>query len=139
MTDSIDTDETALPLGTDPNDREYSFQPVNPVAESLTRIADFSERQREKHAPIFVELTNSSPGPISFHHRLRMIGFICACSTAGDHITLSFGGRTFDFLFAVGTFFVPFPYEVDRGIDIVLANVTSANHATYMQIISYTE
>jgi hypothetical protein len=137
--DNISSNSDSDPIAsTSLADREEAHDLVNPMAESLSRIADRSERSREKNPPIIIDFTNSKTTQV-FHVRLRMVGFIFSCSNAGDHVSVSFGGRVFDFLLAVGTTEVLFPYEVDRGIDIVFANVTSANNLTYMYLIAYTE
>jgi hypothetical protein len=135
ISDNSDSDPIA---STSLADREEAHDLVNPMAESLSRIADRSERQREKNAPIIIDFTNSKTAQV-FHVRLRMIGFVFCATTAADHVSFSFGGRVFDFLLAVGTTQVVFPYEVDRGVDIVFANVTSPDHVTYAYIIAYTE
>src|ERR1035437_3038955 len=98
--DSIDSDSETTPIGIDANDRNETFggPPTNPIAESLQRIADFSERQREKVAPTIVDLTNSKTGYVTWQ-KLRFIEFIFSCATA-DHVSVSFGGRVFDFFLA---------------------------------------
>jgi hypothetical protein len=135
--DIINHDNEDAPIGIDPNDRNETFgePPANPIAESLQRIADFSERQREKVAPTIIDLTNSKVQFVTWI-KLRFIEFIFSCATA-DHVSVSFGGRVFDFFLAAGTTTVPFAYESDRGVDIVFANITSADHATYCYIIAY--
>jgi hypothetical protein len=137
--DSIDSDSETTPIGIDANDRNETFggPPTNPIAESLQRIADFSERQREKAAPTIIDLTNSKTGHVTWI-KLRFIEFIFSCATA-DHVSVSFGGRVFDFFLAAGTTTIPFAYESDRGIDITFTNVTSADHATYCYIIAYAQ
>ena len=138
MPDQISDNSDTKPIGIDPNDRNGPDLPISPVAEGIQRIADHSERQREKDAPTIVDFTNSKT-TISFHTRLRVIEFIFSCSTAGDHVSVAFGGRVWDFLLAVGTTVVPFPAEIDRGIDITFTNVTSADHTTYFYLVAYTE
>jgi hypothetical protein len=137
--DSIDHDNETKALGIDPNDRteEYGEPPANPIAESMQRIADFSERQREKNAPTIIDLRNDKTGFVS-HVRLRFIEFIFSCATA-DHVSVSFSTRTFDFFLAAGVTIVPFAYEADRGVDITFANITSADHVTYCYLVAYTE
>ena len=137
--DNISSNSDSDPIAsTSLADREEAHDLVNPMAESLSRIADRSERQREKNAPIIIDFSTLKTTQV-FHTRLRMIGFVFCASVAADHVSFSFGGRTFDFLLDVGTTPVTFPYEVDRGIDIVFANVTSPDHTTYAYIIAYTE
>jgi hypothetical protein len=134
MPDNIQSNSDTQPVGTQvPNEPWFA-----PGQRSLERIANYSERQREKDAPMFVDFSNAK-NTISFHTRLRIIEIIFSCSTAGDHVTVAFGGRVFDFLLAVGCTPVPFPYEADMGIDITFTNVTSADHATYAYIVAYTE
>jgi len=137
--DSIDSDSETKPITIDPNDRNETFgePPTNPIAESLQRIADFSERQREKAAPTIVDLTNSKTQFVTWI-KLRFIEIIFSCATA-DHVSVSFGGRVFDFFLAAGTTVVPFAYESDRGVDIFFANITSADHLTYCYIIAYAQ
>jgi hypothetical protein len=137
--DNISSNSDSDPIAsTSLADREEAHDLVNPMAESLSRIADRSERSREKNPPIIIDFTNRKTTQV-FHVRLRMVGFIFSCSTLGDHVSVSFGGRVFDFLLNVGTTEVVFPYEVDRGIDIVFANVSNVNNLTYMYLIAYTE
>jgi hypothetical protein len=138
MPDHIQTESDTKPIGIDPNDRINPPPPINPIAEGIQRISDHSERQREKDAPTIEDFSNSKTVK-AFHTRLRVIEFIFCCSTAGDHVTVAFGGRIWDFLLAVGTTVVPFPAEIDRGIDITFANVTSADHLTYFYLVAYTE
>jgi hypothetical protein len=104
----------------------------------LQRIADYSERQREKDPPTIVDFSNTK-ATIAFHNRLRIIEFIFCATTAADHVSMSFGGRVFDFILALGTNIVPFAYEADLGVDITFTNVTSPDHLTYAYIIAYTE
>lgn len=138
MPDQISTESDTKPIGTDDaNDRITPPPPINPIAEGIQRIADYSERQREKHAPTIIDLTNSKVGYVT-HQRHRIIEFIFSCASA-DHVSITFGSRVFDFLLGIGVTTVPFAYEADRGVDIVFANVTSADHLTYCYIIAYTE
>lgn len=137
---SIERDSETSPVGgMDANDRNETFgePPTNPIAESLQRIADFSERQREKYAPTIIDLRNDKT-VFQSHVKLRFIEFIFSCATA-DHVSVAFGTRTFDFFLAAGVTSVPFAYEADRGIDITFANVTSVDHVTYCYIIAYPE
>lgn len=135
MTDEISSNSDTQELPTQiPNEPWFA-----PGQRTLQRIADHSERQREKDAPTVVDFSNAKPGPIAFHTRLRVIEFVFCGSTAGDHVTVAIGGRVFDFLIDLGLEAIPFPIEIDRGIDILFTNVTSPDHATYFYIIAYTE
>src|ERR1035437_6387768 len=133
--DSIDSDSETTPIGIDANDRNETFggPPTNPIAESLQRIADFSERQREKAAPTIIDLTNSKTGHVTWI-KLRFIEFIFSCATA-DHVSVFFVSSFFYFSLPPVTPFIPFAYESDRGIEITSTNVTSADHAPYCYII----
>lgn len=137
--DNISSNSDSGPIGIDPNDRITPDLPISPVSESLSRIADYSERQREKNPPTIIDFNNFPKTTIAFHNRLRIIEFIFCGSVAADHVSFSFGGRVFDFVIDVGTTIVPFAYEADLGIDITFTNVTSPDHLTYAYIIAYTE
>ena len=139
MPDVVSDNSDSKPIGIDPNDRITPSLPISPVSESLTRIADYSERQREKNPPTIVDFNNFPKTTIAFHNRLRVIEFIFCASVAADHVSMAFGGRVFDFILALGTNIVPFAYEADLGVDITFTNVTSPDHLTYAYIIAYTE
>lgn len=138
MPDTISDNSDSQPIGMDPNDRITPNLPISPVSESLSRIADYSERQREKNPPTIVDFSNTKT-TIAFHNRLRIIELIFCATNAADHVSFSFGGRVFDFILALGTNVVPFAYEADLGVDITFTNVTSPDHPTYAYIIAYTE
>ena len=137
MPDNISGNSDSTPISVDPNDRIGPYLPASPIADGINRIANYSERQREKNAPTIVDLTNYKT-TVAFHTRLRIIQFVFSCASA-DHVTIAFGGRVFDFFLNIGTTIVPFAYEADLGVDITFANITSADHATYCYIIAYTE
>lgn len=134
MPDTTSDNSNTAPISPDPDAKPW----FDPIVAPLDRIAEYSERAREKNAPIIIDFTTLK-NTQSFHTRLRMIGFVFCADTAADHVRVSFGGRPFDFLLDVGTTEVVFPYEVDRGIDIVFANITNPDHTSYMYIIAYTE
>lgn len=138
MPDQISDNSDTKPIGVDPNDRITQPPPTESVPEAISRIANYSERQREKNAPIIIDFTTLKATQ-SFHTKLRVIEFIFSASVAADHVTVAFGGRVWDFLLAVGTTVVPFPAEIDRGIDVTFTNVTSVDHTTYLYIVAYTE
>src|ERR1035437_3534089 len=135
MPDQISDNSSSLPLPTSGPTEPWFVK----GQDLLQRIADYSERQREKDAPTIIDFNNFPKTMQSFHTRLRIIEFIFCGSTAADHVSFSFGGRVFDFVIAVGTTIVPFAYEADMGIDITFTNVTSPDHLTYAYIIAYTE
>jgi hypothetical protein len=143
--DSIDSDNETKAIGIDPNDRNeaYGQPPANPIAESLQRIADFSERQREKFSPSIIEISPDAGLPTAArfvsHVRLRMIGFILTSVTAGTW-TLAFGGRTFTFQCpANDTKYIIFPYEIDRGIDIQATRTVGGEATWDFYLIAYPE
>src|ERR1035437_4880939 len=129
MPDTISDNSDSQPIGMDPNDRITPNLPISPVSESLSRIADYSERQREKNPPTIVDFSNTKT-TIAFHNRLRVVEFIFCATTAADAVSMSFGGRVFNFILDVGTTIIPFAYEADLGVDITFTNVTSPDHLT---------
>ena len=135
MPDVISDNSTSQPLLTPVPNEPWFVR----GQDFLQRIADYSERQREKDPPTIIDFNNFPKTTQSFHTRLRVIEFIFCGATAGDHVSFSFGGRVFDFVIDVGTTIIPFAYEADMGIDITFTNVTSPDHLTYAYIIAYTE
>jgi hypothetical protein len=135
MSDAINSESDTKPLLTPVPNEPWFVR----GQDFLQRIADYSERQREKDPPTIIDFNNFPKTTQAFHTRLRIIEFIFCGSTAADHVSFSFGGRVFDFVIAVGTTIVPFAYEADLGIDITFTNVTSPDHLTYAYIIAYTE
>ena len=141
MPDWVQTESDSKPIGLEVNDRSETSVPlpINPIAESLTRIADYSERQREKNAPTLIQLSNTNTTIVTWQ-RLRFEHFLITCAT-GDHISLTVGTRVYDFFMGPvsGTIYVPFPIEVDRGVDLTFTNVTASGHVSYIYIFAYTE
>jgi hypothetical protein len=115
------------------------------VADLLETIKNYSERQREKNSPTIIDLSPSSGTPIgqtfSTYSRLRIIGFLLT-GGAGDQFQLSFGARHFHFYNVTGApVFITFPYEIDRGIDINMTDLTAgvAGLAWSCYLFGYTE
>src|ERR1035437_9568928 len=134
MSDAINSESDTQPLLTPVPNEPWFVR----GQDYLQRIADYSERQREKNPPTIIDFSNTK-ATIAFHNRLRIVEFIFCATNAADHVSFSFGGRVFDFILALGTNVVPFAYEADLGVDITFTNVTSPDHPTYAYIIAYTE
>jgi len=116
---------------------------------NISRLADYSNRQREKEAP-----TNIDLGPLSGQNnagtaggatyvttqRFRVTDILIGGGAAGDNIRLMIGSRPYNF-FGTGTMaFVPFPIQIDRGIDINVRDVTTpANVAWTFMLFGYPE
>lgn len=118
-----------------------------PIENSLDRIANYSERQREKYAPEIVEFGEGDGkggtlilrNPYATYQRLRIIGILMRTVTAGVWV-LSFQGRSFRFSMAANTTtYVVFPYEVDRGVDIVVSRTTGAEGTWNLYLFAYSE
>ena len=139
MPDEISRNSDERPIMPDPDARPW----YEPMTDGISRIANFSERQREQNPPDIIKIDKTAGLPVTnrytTHQRLRIISLIISSETAADHYSIAFGGRTFDFYAAVGTQTIPFAYEVDRGIDIVTTDITSVDHNYAIYLVAYTE
>jgi hypothetical protein len=144
---SRNSDEKAL-TSSSPADRVGIAGPTNPIAESTQRTADFSERQREKFAPEIIDMSPSQPyysstalaSSFVTHVKYR-VTYLVMTGAAGDRIDVSFSGRRFSFYNVTGAVApIPFPYEIDRGTDIVVRDFTTpASVAWTFMIYGYPE
>jgi len=145
MPDHVSTESDTKPIGIDPNDQNGPNLPTESVPDTLTRIANYSERQREKNPPTFIELdlaagytgTTTTSAFFSTNTRLRVVEIILTTATA-TMFTISFGGRSFNFQMGVGVVSIPFPITIDRGVDIRITRAAAAADWN-CYIVAYTE
>jgi hypothetical protein len=114
------------------------------------RFSQYSERQREKAAPTVVDLSPSSGAQVantySTKTKLRLQGVLLSggatVAGVGDRFNLRAGTLNYVF-FADGagsSLYIPFPIEVDRGIDLSMNNITTpASTAWSCYVIAYPE
>jgi hypothetical protein len=128
----------ATPVGPDMDASPWA----PPILDPLSRIANYSERQREKNAPTVIDLTAGSGNAIDGQqvnvYRLRVIGLLISASAATT-LVFTAGGRSYTFYVAAGMEpLIHFPIEIDGGTDISV-NLTgaAANYSFY--IFGYTE
>lgn len=121
----------------------YNLDKLDEIAGLLRQMLNNSERSREKQAPTVVDLSPTSGSPISntwsTKTRLRVIGFAIS-GAAGDQIALNIG--TFKYRFYAGTnpTWVPFPIEIDVGIDLSAQDLTNPGATAWsLYVIGYTE
>ncbi len=137
----IRTEEQNTPVGDDPFSDPYSEQlsyaswykmlqtTQKSLLDAINNIKNYSERQREKASPTIIDLSPSSGTPIpnTFQTtvRYRIIGMAFS-GGQGDEFRLAFGGRHFHFFnITGGPGYIPFPVEVDRGVDITMMDITN--------------
>jgi hypothetical protein len=128
MPDQISTESDTDPIAsTSLADREEAHDLVNPMAESLSRIADRAERAREKNPPSVLDLTpiNGAIPTIATHVRMRVIEIVLS-SCVVDVLVLMVGGIQYVFNVDVGLNCFPFPIEIDRGVDCTLVSVAGS-------------
>ena len=99
---------------------------------ALERIANFSERVREKVPPEILDFSPSQPwysatalaSSYTSHTKFRITQIQFSGAT-GDRLDVKFGTRRFS-LFSNGTpVCFDFPYEIDRGVDITVSDFTT--------------
>ena len=102
--------------------------PYDTVIELLGRIANFSERQREKVAPDIIDLSPSVGNPIASTFttkvRMRVDGMLVSGGT-GDKFQFSVGTRKFYLFLSGNPTFFRFPYTIQEGNDIAVADLTN--------------
>lgn len=125
MPDNISANSDTKPIIPDLDSGPW----YQPMIDGISRIANYSERQREKAAPGLLDLSPAgSAGVIpvySAHVRMRVRNIVLT-SAAVAVITLIIGGGAggggtrYRFNVAVGTTSLDFPIEIDRGTDVTL-------------------
>lgn len=102
--------------------------PYDEVIMHLKRIANFSERQREKVAPDVIDLSPSSGtqtvNTYTTKTALRIMGIFLS-GAAGDKLLFKNGTRTWPIYSAGNPIFFPFPITIQMGIDLSVQDVTS--------------
>ena len=121
------------------HDRMVSNQQWAEIKSLLERIANQSERQREKAPPEVVELSNISgtqqPRTYTTKTSLRVSWLLITSNPTTDNIALNVGLRRWNF-FNSGTFY--FPIEIPQGIDLFATDVTTPASVTFaIYVIGY--
>ena len=134
-----------MPIGPDLDAKPW----FAPISDPLSRIAEYSERQREKNPPIWIEIspdaglagsTLTSVTLTGSHPRLRVIGVLFTSTTAATRLQFFIGGRYFFFNCpANDTKWVPLPIEIDRGIDLTVNKISVADSNWDFYLFAYTE
>lgn len=114
---------------------------LDSVVKLLQRIANYSERQREKAAPDAIDLSPTSGSAIASVYQtktaLRVIGMLFSYTTATEFYSLQVGSRGYPF--KAGTsgdpIWIPFPIDVARGIDLSIINVTTPGAVNWRAIV----
>lgn len=114
--------------------QQYVAGEFGQMTRLLERIANFSERQREKAAPDVIDLSPTSGSQIANSYavkvRLRLLGFLLTGGT-GDRFQLSIGSRNFQ-IFSTGAMpFIEFPIQVDVGVDLKVADITNPSSVAW--------
>jgi len=139
MPDQISSNSDTKPIGTSPSDKPW----YEPMTTGIDRIANYAERARE-HAPTLIEIGPVVPNglvsaPQAFSTRLRIKTITFDSLTAGTFV-ISFGGRSFTFMTQASiTLQLDWPYEIDRGIDIMVTRTVGADNPWNFYIWAYTE
>lgn len=134
------------PIGADPYMEPVSYQTMqrlSTIEEHLYRLANFTERAREKEAPTLIDLSPASgqatARTFQTTTKLRVLGIVLG-GAAGDNLRLSIGQRPYNFFNVTGALiYIPFPIEIARGLDMTVADITTpASLSWNFQIIAYT-
>lgn len=104
------------------------------VAANMKRMSDYTARQTSRISPTLIDLGPLSGKPNAgtaggaiwqTTQRFRVTNVLLG-GAAGDNLRLSLGVVKYNFFNNTGAMiFIPFEIEVDRGIDINLADITS--------------
>jgi hypothetical protein len=121
--------------------RDPYAEPIGyPTLSALRRIADYSERQREKAAPDIIDLSANNgaqvPNTYSTKTGLRVMGFVVSGGTVGNKYSIRVGQRPYNFFFDGSTRFVLLPIDVQEGIDLSATDNTTPGSSNW-QIYIY--
>lgn len=121
------------------HDRMVANEHYTEILSLIQRIANYSERQREKAPPTIIELSNLSGSQSARTYTastpLRVQGVLITSNPTTDNIQLLVGLRKFNF-FSPG--YYPFPIEVQAGVDLSAADITTpASTAFVVYVIAY--
>lgn len=116
------------PVGPDAFPGPLDNDPISrTVIGLLERIANYSERQREKDAPDVIQLNAATPTYVT-KTGLRVSSLAISCNPTTDNIRISVGLRQYNF-FSAGWFL--FPIDITNGIDLTVADITTPANANF--------
>lgn len=132
------TAEADARIGSDPYENPMAVQNA-----LLDRLVNFSERQREKASPDTLEFRSTFPTKVS-HVRWRVVGILLCngpiSGAAGDEMTVSIGTHSFSFYARLGQQYFSLPIEIDRAMDITVANASAVGNVDWrVYIFAYPE
>lgn len=114
---------------------------------TLGRFAEFSDRQREIEPQGIINMSSysgkSGAGTAAgalyqTTAKYRVVGIVIASGNAADRIDLLVGTTRYSFWAGTVAYYVPFPIELDRGVDINVADITTAAGPYSFFIFGYT-
>jgi hypothetical protein len=107
----------------------------------LQRIANFSERQREKVAPTIVDLSPGTGSQVASTYTtktsLRILGILMSGGN-GDKFAFKVGALTLVNVFASTTgaaVYFPFPYTCKAGNDLSVADLTNPSSLAWTFVV----
>lgn len=119
------------------------------IEANIERLSNYNSRQLSKEAPTMIDMgpLSGKPGAGSVAgavyavtQRFRITNIVLGGGAAADNFRLKVGQNPYNF-FGTGTLqSLPFEIEIDRGIDINVADITSpANVAWTFMLFGYPE
>jgi hypothetical protein len=117
----------------------YMGSTLEEISGTLKRIEKNPERAREKAPPTVINL---SPGQLvaSYPTKTKLrVENIVLTGASGDQIALRIGTFSYNF-WSNGAFSIPFPIEVDAGVDLSAVDITNPGAVAWsLYVIAYAE